>query len=172
MKIFGLVGASGSGKTTLMVKVLGELKGRGLKVSTIKHTHHDFDIDSPGKDSHRHREAGAEEVMLTSSARWVLMREHRGAPEPDVNQLIGHMSVVDLLLVEGFKELRCPKMEIHRPSLGKPLRFIGDPDVAAVASDEPLPACSVPVLDINDIPAIADFIIGHGQSIGPTAGNK
>src|SRR3989338_9048584 len=126
MKVFGLVGSSGSGKTTLMVKVIEELKGRGVKVSTIKHTHHELDIDSPGKDSYRHREAGAEEVMLTSSARWVLMREHRGAPEPDINQLIAHMSDVDLLLVEGFKELRCPKMEIYRPSLGKPLRFADD----------------------------------------------
>lgn len=162
MKIFGLVGSSGSGKTTLVVKLLAELKSRGLRVSTMKHTHHRFDIDSPGKDSYRHREGGAEEVMLTSSARWVLMHELRGAPEPDVDELIGHMSDVDLLLVEGFKKLLCSKMEIFRPSLDKPLRFVGDPDVVAVASDEPIEEVSVPVLDLNDIPALADFIIAAG----------
>ncbi len=159
MKVFGLVGSSGSGKTTLLVKLIPELKGRGISVSTVKHTHHRFDIDSPGKDSYRHREAVAEEVMLVSSARWVLMHELRDEPEPDMDQLMNHMSKVDLLLVEGFKKLACPKIEVYRSSLGGQPRFVGDPDVVAMASDKPVPNQSVPVLDINDVSAIADFII-------------
>jgi len=166
MKIFSLVGSSGGGKTTLVVKLLKELNGRGLKVSTMKHTHHRFDIDTPGKDSYRHREAGAAEVMLVSSARWALMHEHHDAPEPAVDQLLGHMTDVDLLLVEGFKKLPCPKMEVYRPSLGKPRRFDDDADVIAIASDEPLADAATPVFDLNDIPAIADFIVNVGDGNG------
>ena len=129
MKVFGLMGWSGSGKTTLVVNLLPELLGRGLTVSSMKHTHHAVDIDRPGKDSFRHREAGASEVMLASSARWALLHEVRGEAEPDMEALIGHMSPVDLLLVEGFKTYRHPKMEVHRASVGKALVGDSDPSV-------------------------------------------
>jgi molybdopterin-guanine dinucleotide biosynthesis protein B len=161
MKTFGLVGWSGSGKTTLMVRLLPELIGRGLKVSTMKHTHHSFDIDKPGKDSHNHRMAGATEVMVASSRRWALMHELRAEPEPDMETLIAHMAPVDLLLIEGFKYHHHPKMEVHRPALGKPLLCHDDPTVVAVASDAAVPGLAVPVLDINDPAAIADFILAH-----------
>lgn len=160
-KTIGFVGWSGSGKTTLISVLIPELIGRGLGVSTMKHTHHDFDIDSPGKDSHRHRQAGASEVMLTSSSRWVLMHELRGAPEPDIDRLLAIMSPADLYLIEGFKDHRHPKIEVHRPAFGKPLLCHDDSGVVAVASDQALDGLGVPVLDLNDIPAIADFILGH-----------
>ena len=159
MKVFGMVGRSGSGKTTLMVELLPELIGRGLRVSTMKHTHHRFDIDKPGKDSHQHRTAGATEVLVTSPDRWALMHELRGEPEPDMDALVARMSAVDLLLIEGFKRHRHAKMEVHRPSTGAPLLWRKDPGIVAVACDEPLLDVSVPVLDLNQIPGIADFII-------------
>ncbi len=159
MKIFGLAGWSGSGKTTLIVKLIPELVGRGISVSTMKHAHHDFDIDQPGKDSHEHRQAGASEVMISASQRWALMHELRGEEEPSVDELIARMSPVDLLLVEGFKWHAHPKMEIHRPSTGKPLLQTDDAEIIAVASDEELPGLVVPVLDLDNISAIADFII-------------
>ncbi len=161
MKIFGLAGWSGSGKTTLMVKLLPELIGRGLTVSTMKHTHHSFDIDKPGKDSYEHRAAGATEVMVTSSARWALLRELRGEPEPDMDAQITRMTPVDLLLIEGFKANRHPKMEVHRPAIGKPLLCVNDPTVVAVATDAPLNGVTVPVFDINDVFGIAEFIVAH-----------
>ncbi|MEE8393826.1 MAG: molybdopterin-guanine dinucleotide biosynthesis protein B [Rhodospirillales bacterium] len=161
MKVFSLVGSSGSGKTTLVVKLLPELIGRGYKVSTMKHTHHKFDIDTDGKDSQRHRRAGAFEVLLTSSSRWVLMHEHRGAPEPRINEIIAKMEPVDLLLIEGFKEHPHPKMEVHRPAAGKPLMRGGDQTVVAVASDQAVEGLGVPLLDLNDVVAIADFIVDY-----------
>ncbi|HLI13086.1 MAG TPA: molybdopterin-guanine dinucleotide biosynthesis protein B [Alphaproteobacteria bacterium] len=161
MKIFGLVGWSGSGKTTLMVKLLPELVRRGLSVSTLKHAHHAFDVDKPGKDSYEHRAAGATEVMVSSANRWALMHELRGAPEATVEELIAHMTPVDLLLIEGFKGHDHDKLEIHRPALGKPLLCPGDPHVVAVASDAPIDGVRVPVLDINDVGAIADFVVAH-----------
>ena len=161
MMIFGLVGWNNAGKTTLMVNLLPELIGRGVSVSTMKHGHHDFDIDQPGKDSHRHREAGATEVLVTSARRWALMHELRGAPEATIEDLIGHMTPVDLLLVEGFKTHPHAKLEIHRPKEGKPLICRDDPTVVAVASDVPLSEVRVPVVDLNDVPSIADFIVGH-----------
>ncbi len=161
MKVFSLVGASGSGKTTLVVRLLPELIGRGFKVSTVKHTHHQFDIDTPGKDSHRHREAGASEVLLTAPARWVLIHEHQGGPEPGMDEAISRMAPVDLVLVEGFKDNSHAKMEVHRPSLGSPLLCRQDAGVVAVASDQPLEDAGIEVLDLNDIPGIADFIVGH-----------
>jgi molybdopterin-guanine dinucleotide biosynthesis protein B len=161
MKIFGLAGWSGSGKTTLMVKLLPALIGRGLTVSTMKHTHHSFDIDKPGKDSYEHRAAGATEVMITSAKRWALLRELRDEPEPDMDAQIARMTPVDLLLIEGFKTNRHPKMEIHRPAIGKPLLCTGDPTVVAIATDAPLHGVRVPVFDLDDVRAIADFIVAH-----------
>jgi molybdopterin-guanine dinucleotide biosynthesis protein B len=161
MKLFGLVGWSGSGKTTLMVALVAELIGRGLTVSTIKHTHESVDLDRPGKDTHRHRLAGATEVVLASSSRWTLMHELRGAPEPRFDALLPRMSPVDLVLVEGFKLLDHDKLEVHRPSLGKPLLCVRDPHVVAVASDAPLPGLDRPVLRLDDVAGIAGFVIDH-----------
>ena len=159
MQIFGLAGWSGSGKTTLIVNLIPELVGRGLSVSTMKHAHHEFDIDQPGKDSYEHRQAGASEVIISASKRWALMHEVRNEEEPSIDELISRMTPVDLLLVEGFKWHAHPKMEIHRPAIGKPLLQNNDPEIIAVASDEKLTNLSVPVFDLNDIMGIADFII-------------
>jgi molybdopterin-guanine dinucleotide biosynthesis adapter protein len=161
MKIFGLAGWSGSGKTTLTSRLLPELIGRGLTVSTMKHAHHSFDIDQPGKDSYVHRMAGASEVLVASASRWALMHEHRGASEPSAADLIRHMTPVDLLLIEGFKREPHPKLEIYRRANGKPLLHPDDPHIVAVASDVPLPQSPLPVLFIDDIAAIAEFIVGH-----------
>src|SRR5215472_2468511 len=135
MRIFGLAGWSGSGKTTLMTALIPEFVSRGIAVSTIKHAHHSFDIDKPGKDSWHHRQAGAREVMVASGQRWALMHELRGAAEPSLDELLARMSPVDLVLVEGFKSHPHDKLEIHRPALGKPLLCLEDRHVVAVASD-------------------------------------
>src|SRR5579883_2979360 len=127
MRILGLAGWSGSGKTTLITQLLPFLTSLGLSVSTVKHAHHKFDVDQPGKDSWRHRQAGATEVMISSENRWALMHEHRGAAEATLEELIRHMTPVDLLLVEGFKQGRHPKLEVHRPALAKPLLCRDDP---------------------------------------------
>jgi molybdopterin-guanine dinucleotide biosynthesis protein B len=161
MKIFGLAGWSGSGKTTLLVKLIPELVRRGLSVSTIKHAHHAFDVDKPGKDSYEHRRAGATEVMVSSSQRFALMHELRGTAEPGLDELVHRMAPVDLLLVEGFKAHAHDKLEIHRPVLGKSLLCIDDPHIVAVASDVPLTGIKLPRLDVADVPAIANFIIAH-----------
>ncbi|MBV8650602.1 MAG: molybdopterin-guanine dinucleotide biosynthesis protein B [Alphaproteobacteria bacterium] len=166
MRIFGLAGWSGSGKTNLVVRLLPELIARGLAVSTVKHAHHAFDVDKPGKDSWEHRAAGAAEVMISSANRWALMHEHRGAPEADLETLIGHMSPVDLVLVEGFKTHPHPKLEIHRPSIGKPLLCNDDPHIIAVASDARLAGLRVPLLDLDDTASIADFIVAHCELAG------
>jgi molybdopterin-guanine dinucleotide biosynthesis protein B len=163
MKIFGLAGWSGSGKTTLMVNLIPELVGRGLSVSTMKHAHHDFDIDQPGKDSYEHRKAGASEVMISASKRWAFMHEVRNEGEPSVDELIARMTPVDLLIVEGFKWHAHSKIEIHRPTLGKPLLQNNDPDIIAVASDKIIENLPVPVFDLNNIIGIADFIIKKGK---------
>jgi molybdopterin-guanine dinucleotide biosynthesis protein B len=161
MKILGLAGWSGAGKTTLIVKLIPELVGRGLRVSTIKHAHHAFDVDKPGKDSHRHREAGATEVLVASAHRWALMHELRAEEEPSAAELMQHMTPVDLLLIEGFKREPHDKMEIYRRALGKPLLSAGDPGFVAVLSDGPVPESALPVIDLNDTQAIADFIVAH-----------
>ena len=161
MEIMGIVGWSGSGKTSLMVALLPLLREAGLKVSTMKHAHHAFDMDTPGKDSFLHREAGASEVLVVTGCRWVLMHESREEPEPAIEALIERMTPVDLLLIEGFKTHAHPKLEIHRPSEGKPLMCVQDPEIVAVASDVPLPGLAVPVLDLNDPRAIARFILAH-----------
>ena len=161
MKIFGLAGWSGSGKTSLMVRLLPELVGRGLSVSTMKHAHHAFDVDTPGKDSYEHRQAGATEVLVTSANRWALMHELRGAPEAQMEDLVARMSPVDLLLIEGFKHHAHDKLEIFRREVGKPLLCVSDPRVVAVASDGAVPEARVPVIDLDDTRAIADFIAAH-----------
>ena len=161
MRVFGLAGWSGSGKTTLVTRLVPELARRGLSVSTLKHAHHDFDVDQPGKDSWRHREAGAREVMVASDQRWALMHEHRGALEPGLEALIGRMAPVDLILVEGFKREALPKLEVHRPALGKPLLCREDPHIVAVASDAPVDGIVVPLLALGDTAGIAAFIVEH-----------
>ena len=161
MKIFGLAGWSGAGKTSLMVRLLPELVARGLTVSTMKHAHHAFDVDTPGKDSYEHRQAGASEVLVTSANRWALMHELRGAPEAQIETLVARMTPVDLLLIEGFKNHAHDKLEIFRREVGKPLLCISDPRVVAVASDGPVPEARVPVIDLGDTRAIADFIVAH-----------
>lgn len=161
MKVFGIAGYSGSGKTTLLEKLLPRFTALGLRVSVIKHAHHNFDVDKPGKDSYRHREAGASEVLLASSARWVLMNELRGAPEPTLEDCLGHLSPCDLVLVEGFKRDAIPKLEIHRPANNKPPLWPENPHVVAVASDvalDTLPA-HLPMLDLNDADGIVRFIL-------------
>lgn len=160
MRILGLAGWSGSGKTTLLTALVPLLTARGLSVSTLKHAHHEFDIDRPGKDSWRHREAGAREVMVASSRRWALMHELRGGPEPSLDELAARMSPVDLLLIEGFKRHPHPKIEVHRPSLGKPLLYPDDPYIVALASDEPVPA-PIPLLPLGDPERIVAFILDH-----------
>lgn len=161
MKIFGIAGWSGSGKTTLLRVLIPALVARGLSVSTMKHAHHAFDVDQPGKDSYEHRKAGASEVMISSANRWALMHELRGAAEPATSDLIRHMTPVDLLLIEGFKTERHAKLEVHRPALGKTPLYPDDPTVVAVASDAPIAGLTLPRLDLNDIESIADFIVGH-----------
>ena len=161
MQIFGLAGWSGSGKTTLMTALIPEFAARGLAVSTVKHAHHAFDIDQPGKDSWRHRQAGAREVMVASNHRWALMHELRDAPEPSLDELLQKMTPVDLVLVEGFKRHPHPKIEVFRHSLGKPLLHPDDPFVVAIASDERMPEFSVPWLPVTDPGAIATFILRH-----------
>ena len=162
MKIFGLTGWSGSGKTTLMVQLIPALIRRGLTVSTMKHAHKGFDVDHPGKDSHNHRMAGATEVLVSSPRRWALMHELRdGEPEMALQELLPKLSPVDLLLIEGFKREPHAKIEVWRASVGKPLIARDDPTIVAVASDGPVPGITVPVLDIDDVEAIADFIVAH-----------
>ncbi len=161
MKIFGMVGWSGSGKTTLLKLLLPELIGRGYLVSTMKHTHHSVDLDQPGKDSYEHRMAGAQEVLITSSTRWALMHELRDDPEPNMDDLIKRMSPVDLLLIEGFKKHRHDKMEINRGATGKPLICTDDSTIVAISSDQTLDGLKIPVIDLNDPAAIADFIVAH-----------
>jgi len=161
MRIIGLAGWSGSGKTTLITKLIPRLIARGLKVSTLKHAHHGFDLDQPGKDSFFHRTAGATEVIVSSAKRFAILHELREEQEWDLRDLVGKMSAVDLVLVEGYKRDAFPKLEIHRAANGKPLIHPDDPYIIAIAADTPLPTAKVPVVDLNDIEAIADLAIKH-----------
>jgi molybdopterin-guanine dinucleotide biosynthesis protein B len=160
MQVFGFAGFSGSGKTTLIEQLIPRFVGRGLRVSLIKHAHHDFDIDKPGKDSWRHREAGAGEVLITSAHRWVLMRELRGEAEPDLATQLRRFSPCDLVLVEGYKRADIPKLEVHRPGLNKPLLHPSDPNIVAIAADAPV-RTSLPLLDLGDYDAIVAFIVAQ-----------
>ena len=164
MKVFGFAGYSGSGKTTLIEKLIPRFTARGLAVSLIKHTHHNFDVDQPGKDSWRHRQAGASEVLLTCDTRWVLMHERRGAPEATLEDQLALLSPCDLVLVEGFKQTPISKLEIHRPAHGKPPIWPENPSVVAVATNDAsqlLVDCLLPTLDLDDPDAIAQFILDY-----------
>jgi len=163
MNVFGFAGYSGSGKTTLIEQLIPRLIRRGLRVSLIKHAHHLFDIDKPGKDSYRHREAGASEVLITSGQRWVLMHELRDEPEPSLEEQLRLFSPCDLVLVEGYKFAAIPKLEVYRPALGKDPLHPHDPDIVAVASDAPVQT-ALPQLDLNDPEAITDFIVEYREA--------
>lgn len=160
MKVYGIVGWKNSGKTGLMERLVAEFVSRGLRVSTLKHAHHSFDVDQEGKDSHRHRVAGATEVLLVSRNRWALMHELREADEPSLDALLEKVSPVDLVLVEGFKRDRHPKIEAHRAVTGNPLIATGDETVRAIASDSKASVPARPTFDLNDTGGIADFISG------------
>lgn len=158
MKVFGIAGYSGSGKTTLIEKLIPALKAHGLTVSVIKHAHHGFDIDRPGKDSYRQREAGASEVLLSCNSRWALMHELRDAPEPTLDQLLQRLSPCDLVLVEGFKQEPVPKLEVFRRENGKPPLYPERPDIVALASDDDA-TTDLPVFPLDDAAAMARFIL-------------
>ena len=160
MKVFGFAGWSGSGKTTLIEKLIPRFAGAGLRVSLIKHAHHTFDVDQPGKDSYRHRHAGASEILVTSSRRWVLMHELRGAHEPSFEEQVKRISPCDLLVVEGFKFAPIPKLEVWRRVTGEPLLHPNDPHIVAIASDVPIET-RLPLLDLDDDAAISSFILAH-----------
>lgn len=160
MKTFGFAGWSGSGKTTLIEKLIPLFTKRGLRVSLLKHAHHTFDVDQPGKDSFRHRHAGASEVLVTSSRRWALMHELRGTKEPTFEEQLKHLSPCDLVIVEGFKFAPIPKMEIWRAETGEGMLHPNDPHIVAVATDAKVDT-KLPLLDLNDPPGIAAFVISH-----------
>lgn len=164
MKAFGFAGYSGAGKTTLLEQLLPRFTAAGLRVSLIKHTHHDFDVDRPGKDSYRHREAGATEVMLVCEQRWILMHELRERPEPDFAEQLTRLSPCDLVLVEGYKQTPIPKLEVHRCANGKPFIWPENPSVVALAqpvADMAVAACPLPRLNLDDPGAIAGFILEY-----------
>ena len=158
MNIYGVVGWKNSGKTGLMERLVAEFVARGHSVSTLKHAHHSFDVDRPGKDSDRHRSAGARQVLLSSANRWALMSELRGVPEPPLAELLEKLSPVDVVLIEGYKRDTHPKIEAHRRETGQPLIAPGDASIRAVASNAMPDGLSVPVLDLDDTAGIADFI--------------
>jgi molybdopterin-guanine dinucleotide biosynthesis adapter protein len=160
MNLLGIAGWSGSGKTTLLTKLIPALVARGLRIATIKHAHHDFDLDRPGKDSHLHRQAGASEVVVSSSRRFALIRElAKGEAELNLADLVKRLSPCDLVLVEGFKTLSHPKLEVFRAANGTPPLHIADPSIVAVASDSPFPQATIPVVPLNDILAIRDIVL-------------
>jgi len=168
MRIIGLAGWSGSGKTTLITKLIPRLIARGVLVSTLKHAHHGFDLDQPGKDSFFHRTAGATEVIISSAKRWAILHELREEPEWNLRSLVAKMSPVDFVLVEGFKRDAFPKLEIHRAANNKPLIHPEDPHIVAIASDIALPQAKVPVIDLNDIETIADLLLARAVPVDAT----
>ncbi|MHB2209066.1 molybdopterin-guanine dinucleotide biosynthesis protein B [Methylobacterium sp. CM6257] len=155
MRVIGLAGWSGSGKTTLLIRVIPALVARGLKVATLKHAHHDFDTDRPGKDSYEHRKAGASEVLVSSGRRWAIVHELGEEPEATLAQLLERISPCDLVIVEGFKREAIPKVEVYRIANGRPPLHPHDPLIVAVASDVPFENADVPVVDLNDAEAVA-----------------
>lgn len=169
MRVFGIVGWKNSGKTGLVERLVSELAAHGHTVSTVKHAHHSFDVDRPGKDSYRHRAAGAREVLVASAARWALIHELRGDPEPPLAELLAHLAPVDLVLVEGFKGGDHPKLEAHRAETGQPLIAPHDAAVLAVASDAAHPGLGRPVFHLDDTAGIADFIARSSGLCGKPA---
>src|SRR5438105_11981456 len=169
MRIIGLAGWSGSGKTTLLAKVIPRIVARGLEVSTLKHAHHGFDVDQPGKDSHTHRMVGATEVLVGSAKRWALVHELRAEAEPRLPVLLTKLSPVDLVLVEGYKREPHPKLEIYRAAVGKPLLHPEDTAIVAVASDTPLPSAQIPVIDLDDVERIADILLKRAAPLDQVA---
>jgi molybdopterin-guanine dinucleotide biosynthesis protein B len=161
MKIFGMIGWSGSGKTTLIKLLIPELISRGYSVSSMKHTHHDFDIDKPGKDSFEHRVAGAKQVLISGSKRWALLNENRDQHEPSVDDLLEKMEPVDLVLIEGFKKYPHSKLEVYRPSAERKLIAREDTSVVAIATDEDVDGGGLPIIDLNNVAAVADFVIAY-----------
>ncbi len=159
MKVIGLAGWSGSGKTTLLGRLIPHLVAQGLKISTLKHAHHAFDVDTPGKDSHVHREAGASEVLVSSGRRWALMHELRGEPEARLADLLQRLSLVDLVMIEGFKREPHPKIEVFRAANGKPPMHPNNATIAAIAADVPFPDAGRPVVGLDDIAAIAGMAV-------------
>jgi len=162
MKVIGIAGWSGAGKTTLISRVIPYLRQQGLRISVIKHAHHDFDVDIPGKDSWVHRQSGAEEVLVSSPNRWVLMHELRGAAEPELPELLKRMSPVDLVVIEGFKSEPIRKIEVHRKANGKPPLFPDDPAIAGIATDMAVET-TLPVAHLDDIPAVAAMMQKYAQ---------
>lgn len=160
MNIYGVVGWKNSGKTTLVERLVSEITSRGLTVSTIKHAHHAFDVDTPGKDSYRHRTAGASEVMVSSGARWALMAELREADEPPLPDLIAKLTPVDLVLIEGYKRDRHPKVEAHRAATGAGLISADDDTIRAIATNDPVES-DLPLLPLDNEAAVADFILAE-----------
>ncbi len=165
MRIIGLAGWSGSGKTTLLAKVIPRLVARGHTVSTVKHAHHGFDVDTPGKDSHTHRMAGATEVLVASRHRWALMHELRGEAEPTIHELLRKLSPVDFVLVEGFKSTLLTRVEVFRNEVGKPPLHPHDPEVGGIVSDTPFPDAGRPVVDIDDIEGVVGMIIAQAEPL-------
>jgi molybdopterin-guanine dinucleotide biosynthesis protein B len=165
MRVIGLAGWSGAGKTTLLTRLIPELAARGVSVSTLKHAHHDFDLDTPGKDSFAHRAAGAREVLISSERRWALMRELRGEPEATLGDLLRRLSPVDLVIVEGFKREPHAKIEVHRAGNGKPPLHPDDPTIVAVASDMAFPEAGRPVVGLDEIAAIADHVLAAAEPL-------
>lgn len=165
MRVIGLAGWSGAGKTTLLTRLIPALRARGHTVSTLKHAHHAFDIDTPGKDSYEHRAAGATEVLISSGRRWALMHELRNEAEPELPELLTRMSPVDLVIVEGFKKANHVKIEVHRAANGKPPLHPGEPSIIAVASDTDFPEAGRPVISIDDIEALAEYVLDHAEPV-------
>ena len=159
MKTFGMIGWSGSGKTTLIIQLIPELIRRGYSISSMKHTHHNFDIDKPGKDSYEHRVAGAKQVLITGSKRWALLNENRDQEESSIDDLLAKMDPVDLVLIEGFKKHPHSKMEVYRPSVERPLLALEDKSVVAIATDEEVDGGGLPIIDLNSVASVADFIV-------------
>lgn len=164
MKVIGLAGWSGAGKTTLLTKLIPYFTAQGVRISTIKHAHHNFDVDVPGKDSWEHRHAGAAEVLVSSDRRWALMHELRGAPEPSMRELLAKLSPVDLVIVEGFKTDTHPKIEVHRIANGKSLLHPDDPAIVGIATDATIHT-RLPVAGLDDIPAVAAMVQALAVSV-------
>jgi molybdopterin-guanine dinucleotide biosynthesis protein B len=164
-RIIGFVGWSGAGKTTLIRSVIARLVGQGLRVATVKHAHHAFDIDQPGKDSWEHRKAGAAEVLVVSDTRWALMHELRGASEPSLSELLAKLAPADIVLIEGFKRSAIPKLEVYRAANGKPPLHPEDPSIIAIAADIAFPDAGRPVLPLDDVAGITDFIRAHAAKL-------